>query len=106
MSFSIINGPSGSPLGDRNSKITKNKPKKSTIALFQALQHGSLRKYILNEIMATVNGRTLANSNGYCTSTISWHITNKRIHRSHYKGKTFLMLTDKGFDYANARGIF
>jgi hypothetical protein len=83
---------------------TKNKPKKATIALFQALQSGPLRKGVLNEVMATVNGHD--NPKSYCDSTIAWHTDSGRFLRVREGRYSIFSLTQKGIKYAQERGIF
>lgn len=88
----------------RGSSASSNKPSKAVKALFQALQGGPLRRFILNEVMATVNSH--GNSHGYCDSTIGWHFQNNRIAKKEVGKHIVYYITDKGFDYAKKRKLF
>ena len=90
--------------GGRGSRVSLNKPKKTGKALFQALQGGPLRRYILNEVMATVNNKSY--SHGYCDSTLGWHYQNDRIAKREVGRHIVYYITEKGLDYAKKRNLF
>lgn len=86
-------------------KVTKNKPKKSTIALFQMIESlETVQRKTIVEVLKHVNGRDNACA-GYMSSTIAWHTNQGRLSRSRIGNKTFFSLTEKGRMYAKERGI-
>ena len=90
----------------RFSKTSKNAPKLSTCVLFQALDKYPRCKKTIQTLMAGVNERNLSTvADGYCNSTIAWHITNGRIATTKIGRYTMLSLTTKGRSYAKERGI-
>jgi hypothetical protein len=99
--YSCSNTPTGNMFMHRSSGTTKAKPSNSVKALFQALQHGPLKRKDLETTMLTVNERT-AHYSGYNASTLAWHVSNGRIIRE--AGK--YALSFKGMLYGYQRGLF
>lgn len=84
-------------------KTSHAKPSKTTIAMFQALQHNKLIKKELVEILCAVNCCPF--HQGFYSSTISWHTNTGRIKRVHKNGRSTFSITDIGLQYAKDRGI-
>jgi hypothetical protein len=85
-------------------KTTKNKPSKTTIAIFQALQHNSLIKKEIVEIICSVN--EVNYYSGRNASTIAWHTNTGRLNRVHKNGRSTFSITPLGIAYAKERNIF
>ena len=87
-------------------KTSKNKPKQSTVELYNMLKFRVRRKCDLKKAMIKVNGRTDVTYSGYNDSTIAWHVNAGRLFVDQTKGKTMVGLTPKGWTYAVERGIY
>jgi hypothetical protein len=90
-------------------KTTKVKPVKSTIALYQSLEGGMLRRKDIVEVLFTVAQDKPCpprSIQGYMTALISYHFHTGRLAKTQANHKVFYSLTEKGREYAKERGIF
>jgi hypothetical protein len=95
-----------------NPKSTTRKPEKSTIALFQMLQHTDMPRCGIEDILFLLAqdrenkwGRPTC-KRGYQSALLSYHLLTKRLKKERKGRKVFYSLTQRGHEYAKERGIF
>lgn len=102
--------------GNENTRATTRAPALTTIALFQSLQGGRLRRCQLEDILFTVGVHQAkmrgsrfglpTSKRGYMTHLFEYHLNCGRLHRVKDGSKVYYSLSTKGYEYANVRGLF
>ena len=99
-----------------NPRVTTRKPKASTIALFQMLQHTDMPRCGIEDILFllaqdlevskdSIWGKPTC-KRGYQSALLSYHLLTKRLKKERKGRKVFYSLTQRGHEYAKERGIF